>query len=169
MTLNFAKSAVAALFVIASAATQAATPIVLSPINPTTFAGSFSGNSAVNTFTLDLSSMPGLVTELNGFVTANFAGVGYDVTGVTFDGNLFSPVINFTLPGVMGVDVWQYLVPTVSNSVHTIVVTGNAIGGSTVGFTGSIAVTAVPEPTTYALLLAGLGVVGFVASRRKSV
>ncbi|MDC8774169.1 FxDxF family PEP-CTERM protein [Paucibacter sp. hw8] len=29
-------------------------------------------------------------------------------------------------------------------------------------------VTAVPEPTTYALLLAGLGAVGFVARRRKA-
>lgn len=169
MTLNFAKSAVAALFVIASAATQAATPIVLSPVNPTTFAGSFGGNQNINEFTLDLTGMPGLVTELNGFVTANFAGAGYDVTGVTFDGNLFTPVIDFTIPGVMGVDVWQYLVPTVTNTVHTIIVTGKAIGGSTVGFTGSISVSAVPEPSTYALLLAGLGAVGFVASRRKPV
>jgi hypothetical protein len=29
-------------------------------------------------------------------------------------------------------------------------------------------VTPVPEPETYALLLAGLGVVGFMARRRKS-
>jgi hypothetical protein len=31
----------------------------------------------------------------------------------------------------------------------------------------SIAVTAVPEPETYALMLAGLGIVGFVARRRR--
>ena len=30
-------------------------------------------------------------------------------------------------------------------------------------------VNAVPEPETYALMLAGLGVMGFVARRRKSV
>ena len=39
------------------------------------------------------------------------------------------------------------------------------------GFTGSIAsntpVTPVPEPGTYALMLAGLGVVGYIARRRK--
>lgn len=34
--------------------------------------------------------------------------------------------------------------------------------------TGTISVTAVPEPESYALLLAGLGVIGFVARRRRS-
>ena len=32
----------------------------------------------------------------------------------------------------------------------------------------SVAVTAVPEPETYALMLAGLGLIGAVARRRKS-
>ena len=40
---------------------------------------------------------------------------------------------------------------------------------SSSGFTGSIGVTAaVPEPETYALFLAGLGMMGFVARRRKA-
>lgn len=34
--------------------------------------------------------------------------------------------------------------------------------------TGTVSVTAVPEPESYALLLAGLGVIGFVARRRRS-
>jgi hypothetical protein len=32
---------------------------------------------------------------------------------------------------------------------------------------GGVAVTAVPEPETYAMLLAGLGLVGFAARRRR--
>jgi len=36
-----------------------------------------------------------------------------------------------------------------------------------VEFTSS-SVTAVPEPETYAMLLAGLGLVGFMARRRKA-
>ena len=40
--------------------------------------------------------------------------------------------------------------------------------GRTVGVTGSIlAFTAVPEPDTYAMMLAGLGLMGFIARRRK--
>ena len=36
-------------------------------------------------------------------------------------------------------------------------------------YSGSLTVTAVPEPETYALMLAGLGAIGFVARRRKAV
>jgi len=41
-------------------------------------------------------------------------------------------------------------------------------GATPVASTGFITVTTVPEPETYALILAGLGVVGFMARRRKS-
>jgi hypothetical protein len=34
-------------------------------------------------------------------------------------------------------------------------------------YAGNISVTAIPEPETYALLLAGLGVIGFLARRRR--
>jgi len=46
-------------------------------------------------------------------------------------------------------------------------VTGTGTGTSGGFYTLSSTVTPVPEPETYALLLAGLGAVGFVARRRK--
>ena len=54
-----------------------------------------------------------------------------------------------------------------SAGLYTLTVTGTAAGdyGATYGM--SAAAVPVPEPETYALLLAGLGVVGFMASRRK--
>jgi hypothetical protein len=44
--------------------------------------------------------------------------------------------------------------------------TGPAPKSGVGSYSGVVSVSAIPEPETYALLLAGLGVVGFVAKRR---
>ncbi|GGY09096.1 FxDxF family PEP-CTERM protein [Pseudoduganella dura] len=54
------------------------------------------------------------------------------------------------------------------NGTLTLVITGKATG-DIASYAGTIDVTsAVPEPTTYGMLLGGLGVVGFLARRRKA-
>ncbi|MCV2361543.1 FxDxF family PEP-CTERM protein [Paucibacter sp. TC2R-5] len=50
---------------------------------------------------------------------------------------------------------------------YEVVITGKTLVSNT-SYTGQVVTTPVPEPTTYALLLGGLGVVGFVARRRKA-
>ena len=151
-----------------------ATSIVLTENTPGNFSGSFGAYAATNTFELDLSSLPSGLTELTALLTANFTGSGYDVTGAKFDGVSFTPVVNVNMGGLIGVDYWTFQLPSVSHAMHTIVVNGAAIGGSTVGFTGSISVTntpiappPVPEPQTYAMMLAGLGALSFLARRRQ--
>jgi len=47
-------------------------------------------------------------------------------------------------------------------------VTGNVLGANGGSYSADLNVAAVPEPETYAMLLGGLGLVGFVARRRKA-
>ena len=58
-------------------------------------------------------------------------------------------------------------IPMFATGTHTLSIAG--IGDATgPQYTGSLTVSAIPEPETYALMLAGLGAVGFLARRRRS-
>jgi hypothetical protein len=73
-----------------------------------------------------------------------------------------TPVDSFAVGGTQfsGADSWTLAAGSYFYGVSG---TGTAVGSYTLTST----VVAVPEPETYALLAAGLGIVGFVASRRR--
>lgn len=99
-----------------------------------------------------------------------------EVSGITFSSvtlnNVAYNIVNngsFTYPslaigaGVVTTDL-SNLVLKVSGTA-----TGTAAYGGSFGLSGQLSpVTAVPEPETYAMLLAGLGFVGFMSRRRKA-
>lgn len=170
--MKFTSAIIAATLLCASAVASANTPIQLQLTDTNEYSGTFAGKDTVNTFDLDLTSFTG-ISGLYGQVSANFTGgVGYDVTNVTFDGIAFHPDSNtHSNNGKNGNDLWTMDLGSLSTSsaLHHIVVTGIP-KAPTQGFVGSVTfnVTPVPEPETYAMLFAGLGLLGVVARRRKA-
>ncbi|MBG6222969.1 MULTISPECIES: FxDxF family PEP-CTERM protein [unclassified Janthinobacterium] len=101
---------------------------------------------------------------------ANLSVTGSDASSINFS---WANLNNIYLNGFGGATVFGYaqgqvLAPTnlLFNAPLVLTVKGNSKGGSYSG-NFNLTLAPVPEPETYGMLLAGLGVLGFLARRRK--
>lgn len=108
------------------------------------------------TFTLDTASLVsfGAQQSFSALSSAiqNFSGVlvGYGPLALATSANQ----ANLSWSGTLAAGTYSVSISGLSAAKNT-------------QYTTTLAATPVPEPETYALLMAGLGVIGFVASRRK--
>jgi len=77
--------------------------------------------------------------------------------------------INETGFGSHPTDSWSLSAYGLSSGDYALRVDGRVLGAGGGAFGGDLTVSPVPEPATYGMLLAGLGLVGVAATRRKLV
>ena len=123
-------------------------------------AQSFTSGTA-GSFSYFVSEGASLTASVTSVLTG---GLGFKISSVLFGSTPFS----FTTTSVGGSTFDQYTFAAASlvAGTYTIFVDGAGTAGS--AYTGNVVISAVPEPQTYALLLAGLGAVGFLGLQRKS-
>lgn len=163
------KSTLAALALsVSGAGAFAADPTIA--WNPDYSIGNFFGNYAEGTsvddrfgFTLNEASFVSASLISNSLENAS----NFEFSSASLDGNSFTNLGPDTVSNTQ-VQSWAVGRTRLDPGTYYLTVSGNATGSSGGAFSGMINVSPIPEPETYALMLAGLGVVGFLARRRKS-
>lgn len=111
----------------------------------------------VDTYTFSLAGMGDVFGAANAYTAGTFLNT------IGFQAQLLGP--GFTVLGTDTNPADGFSFTGLSAGTYALQFAGFANGSGPDGYTGYIA--AVPEPETYAMMLAGLAAVGFMASRRR--
>ncbi|TNE43730.1 MAG: PEP-CTERM sorting domain-containing protein [Sphingomonadales bacterium] len=159
-----AASAVMLATIMAPAANAAVVDgIDLSSSVSDSFGGIVGAGSFSDAFTFTLNEASALTSASITNILVELTGLGdIDFTSVDFDGNTFFNITNnfdnsMDLAYISGVPL--------AAGDHTLTVQGIAYGTASYG--GNITISPVPEPATWAMMIAGIAAVGFAMRRRK--
>lgn len=139
------------------------------------FNGSNSGNTFVDKYLFSLSG----TYDSAASVTSSFlkSGTIKDLLITDFSIVQYDPVSKSILHTYAGdnvttgnTDHWELTATGLQSGSYYLQVGGTVLGngGGSYGSDLTVSISAVPEPETYGMLLAGMGILGFVARRKKA-
>jgi hypothetical protein len=134
------------------------------------FGDSFDIDQANDTFSDQFTfSVTGeLPSNLDAIVSSisRSAAVGLDITGLSLYSGAGAQLATGTSMSTGAIDVWTVRADNLGVGSYYLQVSGTMVSDTSGAFGGAVMLQPVPEPATYGMMLAGLGMVGFMARRR---
>lgn len=133
-----------------------------------TFAADNEGNTFADQFTFTVEGdMPMNLDAIISSISRS-ADEGLDITALALYGEDDTLISTGTSMMSGAMDVWSISSNNLVAGNYYLQVSGTMVSDTGASFGGAVMLAPVPEPETYGMMLGGLGILGFLARRRKA-
>lgn len=146
-------------------------PVALSLLDGTSdfgasFAAGNNGNTFADQFTFSMTGQNDVDSLVSSISRSAVTGLEIDSFDLYQSGDVLVAVGTMLQSG--SIDLWSLMASNLAPGDYYVQVSGSLVSDGSGSFGANLNITPVPEPETYGLMLAGLGVLGFLGRRRRS-